>query len=81
MAVLSLPLTFTNSFWTQDYHKGLQILYDKLEQVCTLSFAQFCPFGNNNMQGVAENEEIVTFVRVRISQQRFLPFRTYLTNF
>lgn len=32
MAVLSLPLTFTNSFWTQDYRKGLEILYSKLEQ-------------------------------------------------
>jgi hypothetical protein len=41
MAVLSMPLTFTNSFWTQDYHRGLQVLYDKLEQVCTRSFVQF----------------------------------------
>ncbi|KAG0709279.1 hypothetical protein DFH29DRAFT_820737 [Suillus ampliporus] len=32
MAVLSLPLTFTNSFWTQDYRKGLEVLYNKLEQ-------------------------------------------------
>ncbi|OAX43944.1 hypothetical protein K503DRAFT_610472 [Rhizopogon vinicolor AM-OR11-026] len=32
MAVLSLPLTFTNSFWTQDYRKGLETLYNKLEQ-------------------------------------------------
>lgn len=36
MAVLSLPLTFTNSFWTQDYRKGLEVLYGKLEQVCFL---------------------------------------------
>ncbi|KAG1746630.1 uncharacterized protein EDB91DRAFT_1118048 [Suillus paluster] len=32
MAVLSLPLAFTNSFWTQDYRKGLEVLYNKLEQ-------------------------------------------------
>lgn len=39
MAVLSLPLSFTNSFWTQDYRKGLEILYAKLEQVCSLGLA------------------------------------------
>lgn len=33
MPVLSLPLTFANSFWSQDYRKGLQVLYGKLEQV------------------------------------------------
>jgi hypothetical protein len=33
MAVLSLPLSFNNSFWTQDYRKGLEVLYTKLEQV------------------------------------------------
>ncbi len=33
MAVLSLPLSFSNSFWTQDYRKGLEVLYAKLEQV------------------------------------------------
>lgn len=33
MAVLSLPLSFTNSFWSQDYRKGLEVLYHKLEQV------------------------------------------------
>lgn len=33
MAVVSLPLTFNNSFWTQDYRKGLEVLYGKLEQV------------------------------------------------
>ncbi|KAI0051035.1 hypothetical protein FA95DRAFT_1555078 [Auriscalpium vulgare] len=32
MAVLSLPLSFTNSFWSQDYRKGLEVLYAKLEQ-------------------------------------------------
>lgn len=35
MPVLSLPLTFANSFWSQDYRKGLQVLYGKLEQVCS----------------------------------------------
>ncbi|KAH9851942.1 hypothetical protein C2E23DRAFT_214849 [Lenzites betulinus] len=32
MAVLSLPTTFSNSFWTQDYRKGLEVLYGQLEQ-------------------------------------------------
>ncbi|KAI0305821.1 hypothetical protein B0F90DRAFT_1693763 [Multifurca ochricompacta] len=36
MAVLSLPLSFTNSFWTQDYRRGLEVLYSKLEQVVPL---------------------------------------------
>ncbi|KAG5647823.1 hypothetical protein DXG03_007747 [Asterophora parasitica] len=47
MAVLSLPLSFTNSFWSQDYRRGLEVLFKKLEQ------------------GVAENAEIVAFVRAR----------------
>ena len=33
MAVISLPLTFNNSFWTQDYRTGLDIVFKKLEQV------------------------------------------------
>ncbi|KAJ7504519.1 hypothetical protein B0H11DRAFT_521310 [Mycena galericulata] len=32
MAVLSLPLSFTNSFWSQDFRRGLEVLYAKLEQ-------------------------------------------------
>lgn len=47
MAVLSLPLNFNNSFWSQDYRRGLEVLYTKLEQ------------------GVAENAEIVNFIRAR----------------
>jgi hypothetical protein len=47
MAVISLPLTFNNSFWTQDYRTGLDIVFKKLEQ------------------GIAENDEIVAFVRAR----------------
>ncbi|KAI9464211.1 hypothetical protein HD554DRAFT_2206321 [Boletus coccyginus] len=54
MAVLSLPLTFTNSFWTQDYRKGLEVLYSKLEQ------------------GVAENDEIVAFIRARANAENQL---------
>ncbi|KAJ3508730.1 hypothetical protein NLJ89_g5595 [Agrocybe chaxingu] len=54
MAVLSLPLTFTNSFWSQDYRRGLQVLYGKLEQ------------------GVAENDEIVTFIRARAVAESYL---------
>lgn len=33
MAVLSLPLTFNNSFWSQDYRTGIKVLFRKLEQV------------------------------------------------
>jgi hypothetical protein len=33
MAVLSLPLSFNNSFWTHEYRNGLEVLYNKLEQV------------------------------------------------
>jgi hypothetical protein len=33
MAVLSLPLSFSNSFWSQDYRRGLETLFGKLEQV------------------------------------------------
>ncbi|KAG6821453.1 hypothetical protein H0H93_010177 [Arthromyces matolae] len=47
MAVLSLPLTFTNSFWSQDYRRGLQVLFSKLDQ------------------DVAENAEIIAFIRAR----------------
>lgn len=36
MAVLSLPLSFNNSFWSQDYRRGLEVLYSKLEQVWAL---------------------------------------------
>ncbi|KIY52956.1 hypothetical protein FISHEDRAFT_63600 [Fistulina hepatica ATCC 64428] len=32
MAVLSLPLSFNNSFWSQDYRRGIQVLFNKLEQ-------------------------------------------------
>ncbi|KAG6813158.1 hypothetical protein H0H92_013565 [Tricholoma furcatifolium] len=32
MAVLSLPLSFNNSFWSQDYRRGLQVLFNKLDQ-------------------------------------------------
>src|SRR5688572_33484920 len=33
MAPISLPLSFNNSFWSNDYRRGLRVLYDKLEQV------------------------------------------------
>lgn len=32
MAVISLPLNFNNSFWTQDYRTGLEVIFRKLEQ-------------------------------------------------
>ncbi|KAJ7066747.1 hypothetical protein C8F01DRAFT_1020317 [Mycena amicta] len=54
MAVLSLPLSFTNSFWSQDYRRGLEVLYAKLEQ------------------GIAENDEILAFIRARAIAERQL---------
>ncbi|KAJ7115832.1 hypothetical protein C8R44DRAFT_793397 [Mycena epipterygia] len=55
MAVLSLPLSFNNSFWSQgDYRRGLEVLYSKLEQ------------------GVAENDQILAFVRARALAERQL---------
>ncbi|RXW11827.1 hypothetical protein EST38_g14029, partial [Candolleomyces aberdarensis] len=32
MAVLSLPLNFGNSFWSQGYRRGLEVLFEKLDQ-------------------------------------------------
>ncbi|KZT59900.1 hypothetical protein CALCODRAFT_466345 [Calocera cornea HHB12733] len=32
MPVVTLPLSFSNSFWTQDYRRGLELLYGKLQQ-------------------------------------------------
>ncbi|EJD07412.1 uncharacterized protein FOMMEDRAFT_100626 [Fomitiporia mediterranea MF3/22] len=32
MPALTLPSTFANSFWSQDYRRGVEILYTKLEQ-------------------------------------------------
>ncbi|KAI5124190.1 hypothetical protein M0805_005041 [Coniferiporia weirii] len=32
MPALTLPLTFANSFWSQDYRQGIETLYTKLEQ-------------------------------------------------
>jgi hypothetical protein len=26
-------LSFTNSFWSQDYRRGLEVLFEKLDQV------------------------------------------------
>ncbi|PFH51886.1 hypothetical protein AMATHDRAFT_58092 [Amanita thiersii Skay4041] len=31
MPILSLPLSFTNSFWSQDYRRGIELLFQKLE--------------------------------------------------
>jgi hypothetical protein len=43
MAVLSLPLTFNNSFWTPDYRTGLQVLFAKLDQVSGLTLYTYPP--------------------------------------
>lgn len=62
MAVLALPLSFTNSFWSQDYRHGLEVLFSKLEQ------------------GIAENNEIIAFVRVRSSSHYARgPWLTFLS--
>ncbi|KAG8834562.1 hypothetical protein FRC17_008396 [Serendipita sp. 399] len=47
MPAITLPLSFTNSFWSQDYRRGLETLFHKLEQ------------------GVAEDNEIISFLEVR----------------
>ena len=33
MAAVTLPLTFQNSFWSQDYRTGLEVLFNQLEKV------------------------------------------------
>jgi hypothetical protein len=67
MAVLSLPLYFSNSFWTQDYRKGLEVLYTKLEQVRVPAHVSL--FHSTHLvdvqQGTSENDEIIAFIRVR----------------
>ncbi|KAH9935934.1 uncharacterized protein BXZ73DRAFT_89427 [Epithele typhae] len=60
MAVLSLPLTFSNSFWTEDYRKGLEVLYGQLEQDSGRDL--FHP-------GNAENAEAAQFVRARAAAE------------
>ena len=37
MAVVTLPLTFQNSFWSQDYRSGLEVLFTQLEKVRSTS--------------------------------------------
>lgn len=66
MTVVSLPLQFQNSFWSQDYRKGLEVLYSKLEQVRQAYSENPLRGSNRLVQGVAENDEIVAFIRVRI---------------
>jgi hypothetical protein len=65
MAVLSLPLSFNNSFWTPDYRKGLEVLYSKLEEVLSVLYRHQCVLTVRLMQGTVENDEIVAFIRVR----------------
>jgi hypothetical protein len=67
MPVLSLPLSFNNSFWTQDYRKGLEVLYTKLEQVrlSTHVFRYHDTHVADLPQGASENDEIIAFIRVR----------------
>ena len=71
MAVLSLPLTFSNSFWTEDYRKGLEVLYAQLEQVCTMQ-SRLCwqLMIIFRTKGVVENTEIAQFIRVSVAPGR-----------
>ena len=64
MTAITLPLTFANSFWTEDYRRGLETLFKKLEQVHN---NQCLPLSvlTTIYQGVAENDEIIAFIRVR----------------
>lgn len=72
MAVLSLPLSFNNSFWTQDYRKGLEVLFAKLEQVCCYVACCIEVQGvNSHPKGIVENEEVIGFVRVSLAVKEF----------
>lgn len=68
MAVLSLPLYFSNSFWSQDYRKGLEVLYTKLEQVRGTAHVskRHTPHITDVSQGVLENSELIAFIRVSV---------------
>ena len=55
MAVLSLPLTFQNSFWSQDYRTGLEVLYTQLEKVRSSFVLQnHAHFGHSHSGGAGE---------------------------
>ncbi|KAJ6581367.1 hypothetical protein B0H19DRAFT_1060957 [Mycena capillaripes] len=62
MAVLSLPLSFTNSFWSQDYRRGLEVLLGARTPVLYAKLEQ----------GIHENDEILAFVRARAVAERQL---------
>jgi hypothetical protein len=64
MAVLSLPLTFSNSFWTPDYRTGLEVLFAKLEQVSVSAVRTAYAVLNRAGQGVQENDQIISFIGV-----------------
>ena len=64
MAVVTLPLTFQNSFWSQDYRTGLEVLFTQLEKVRAQSRSLFHAASYTALQGIVENEEIVAFIKV-----------------
>lgn len=41
MPAVKLPMTFANSFWSQDYRRGLETLYGKLDEVCISKLSIF----------------------------------------
>jgi hypothetical protein len=63
-----LPLYFSNSFWSQDYRKGLEVLYTKLEQVRGTAHVskRHKPHIADVSQGVLENSELIAFIRVSV---------------
>jgi hypothetical protein len=75
MAVLSLPLSFNNSFWSQDYRRGLEVLFAKLEQVSYV-FCRVLIIFKELYQGVAENDEITTFIMVIWFLDTYISSRT-----
>lgn len=62
MPAVTLPMTFANSFWSQDYRRGLETLYGKLDGVRRLARAVL--LSSESPQGLTENVEIYNFVKV-----------------
>ena len=70
MAVLSLPLSFSNSFWSQDYRRGLETLFGKLEQVQGFLPLHFIILASD-----------IFYDRVSQRMMRLLPLYEYVLSF
>lgn len=77
MPALTLPLTFANSFWSQDIRQGLETLYGKLEQVTIFLYLELSLFLTILRQGVEENDEIISFIQVSSYTDGMLPVTEY----